>query len=83
MNERQAMCDMVDHYCQNNDDKVIFTADRGYESFNTIAHFIENNARFVLRVKDAKGKINMLSTLGLPEQDEFDVDIKRYLTRCG
>lgn len=81
MNERQAMCDMVDHYCQNNDDKVIFTADRGYESFNTIAHFIENNAKFVLRAKDLTGKTSMLSTLGLPEQDEFDVDVKRYLTR--
>lgn len=28
------------------------------------------------------GKASMLSTLGLPEQDEFDVDVKRYLTRC-
>lgn len=28
------------------------------------------------------GKTSMLSTLGLPEQDEFDVDVKRYLTRC-
>lgn len=83
MNEREAMCNMVDRYCQNNNDKVIFVADRGYESFNTIAHFIENNAKFVLRAKDVKGTKSMLSTLGLPEQDEFDVDVKRYLTRSS
>ena len=83
MNERESMCNMVDRYCQNNNDKVIFVADRGYESFNTIAHFIEINAKFVLRAKDVKGTKSMLSTLGLPEQDEFDVDVKRYLTRSS
>ena len=68
MNERQAMCDMVDHYCQNNDHKVIFTADRGYESFNTIAHFIENNAKFVLRAKNVTGKQVCYQLLGFPNK---------------
>lgn len=83
MNEREAMRSMVDHYCRNNDDKAIFLVDRGYESYNTIAHFTENNAKFVLRAKDVRGKKSMLSTLGLPDEEEFDVIVKRFLTRSN
>jgi hypothetical protein len=81
MNEGKAMCDMIDRFCQNSDDKAIFMADRGYETLNIFAHAIENQSRFLIRAKDVGGKTNLLSTLNLPDSEEFDVDIERFLTR--
>lgn len=60
--------------------KLSLLLTEAYESFNTIVNFRGNNAHFVLCAKDVKGKISMLSTLGLPQQDEFDVDAKYYQT---
>ncbi len=79
-NEYSAMCDMVDHFRQISDEKVIFIADRGYTSFNVMAHVIENNARFLIRARD-EGSRNLLSTLTLPASPEFDIDFERWLTR--
>ena len=76
-NEYSAMCDMVDHFRQISDDKVIFIADRGYTSFNVMAHVIENNARFLIRARD-EGSKSLLSTLVLPESPEFDIDFERW-----
>lgn len=81
MNETKAMCDMIDHFCHSTNEKAVFIADRGYESLNVFAHAIENKSRFIIRAKDSGGKTCMLNTFNLPDEDEFDVDIKRYLTR--
>lgn len=75
--EYSAMCDMVDHFRQVSDDKVIFIADRDYTSFNVRAHVIENNA---WRARDECSR-NLLSTLVFPASPEFDIDFERWLTR--
>ena len=51
-NEHKAFCDMVDRYNGNN--KTIFITDRGYESYNNIAHVIEKGTYFLFRCKRYK-----------------------------
>lgn len=75
-NEHKALCDMVDRCANRN--KVIVIADRGYESYNTIAHIENKGWNYLIRVKNTKGIVAQLS---LPETDEFDVDINLKLTR--
>lgn len=57
----------------------IIIADRGYESYNLIAHFLEKNQKFIIRVKDINTKTGILTTLTLPD-NEFDITITRNLT---
>lgn len=60
--------------------KSIITADRGYENYNLLACFIENNQKFAVRIKDITSSNGILSNVLLPE-GEFDVSIKKILTR--
>lgn len=79
-NEHRAFCDMVDRY--NGDCRTIFIADRGYESYNNIAHVMEKKAFFLLRCKDIDSS-GILSGLKhrLPKKEEFDTYIEIMLTR--
>ena len=58
--------------------KVIVLMDRGYESFNNIAHLQEKEWNFIIRAKESYG---MISNLQLPNSEEFDVDTTLTLTR--
>ena len=78
LNERQALIDMVVH--SPFQDPVILVADRGYESYNTFAHLEEKGWNDVIRVKDIKSK-SIVSSLDLPDSDEFDTTIHLTLTR--
>ena len=77
-NEHKAFVAMVDR------DTVsiptIYIADRGYESYNNMAHIIEKGQKFLIRVRDSK-KNCLISGLELPDQDEFDVQCCIGLTR--
>lgn len=77
LHERAALNLMVDRYA----DPVpsILMADRGYESFNTFAHLIRKNMKFVIRMKDI-GSNGILSAYDLPDE-EFDTHIETTLTR--
>lgn len=77
LHERKALNTMVDRY--SDDTPVIFIADRGYESFNTFAHMIEKDAKFIIRVKDI-GSNGILSSYDLSDT-EFDEYIRATLTR--
>ena len=77
-NENRAFYNFVDNY--NSSDQSIFIADRFYEAYNSFAHCIENNQKFVIRVKDIKSS-GILRSLALPNTDEFDVDISLIITR--
>ena len=57
----------------------IFTADRGYESYNLMAHFIENDIKFVIRVKDIHTKVGLMTNVRT-EEGAFDMRINRTLT---
>ena len=58
--------------------KAIILADRGYESYNNIAHIQEKGLNFLFRIKDANGGIKQ--GLILPPDDIFDIDISLKLT---
>ena len=69
-NEHVALQEMVDHsYIP----KALVIADRGYESYNNMAHIQEKGWSFLIRIKD--GKTGIKEGLILPDKDEFDVDI--------
>lgn len=77
-NERAAFIAMVEKH---RSDKVpiIFTADRGYESYNDMVHVMECGHKFVIRVKDIDSK-GVLSDIGLPDTF-FDKIMTFKLTR--
>ena len=75
-NEHSALQEMVDN---SKIPKALVIADRGYESFNNMAHIQEKGWFFLIRVKDGINGIK--GGLDLPETDSFDVDISLKLTR--
>lgn len=77
-NEHKALCDMVDRYSCNS--PTVFIADRGYESYNNLAHIQQIGQFFLIRIKDSKST-GMLRGFDLPECDEFDLFIDLFLTR--
>lgn len=64
------------HYPKN----AVFTADRGYENYNLFAHFIENNLKFAIRVKDIGTKVGIMTNIKTPD-GTFDISVRRILTR--
>ena len=69
-NEHKAFVTMVDR-----DDlsiPTIYIADRGYESYNNIAHVMEKGQKFLIRVKDVD-RFGIVSKLPLPDNEEFDL----------
>ena len=75
-NEHIALQEMVD---KSDIQKALVIADRGYESYNNMAHIQEKGWFFLIRVKD--GKTGIKDGLLLPEENEFDVDICLNLVR--
>ncbi len=75
MNENKAFVEMVDRSWLDN---VLVMADRGYESFNNIAHATEKGWYFLFRAKESYG---IADGLDLPETESFDVPIDLHLTR--
>ena len=79
-NEHAAFCEMVDRY--NGTEKTVFIVDRGYESYNNLAHVIEKGAFFLFRCKDINSNgIVAFSKDKLTNKDEFDTNISLILTR--
>lgn len=56
--------------------KVILIADRGYESFNNIAHCQEKNWNYIIRSKESYG-----IKFDTPPSETFDIDQLITLTR--
>ena len=71
-----ALAGMIDRSRLRN---VLLLADRGYESFNVLAHIQEKGWKFLIRIKDGAGGI--AAGLDLPDSPEFDVPITLKLTR--
>ena len=76
-NEHKAFSAMVDR--DDSDIPTIYIADRGYESYNNIAHVIEKGQKYLLRIKDRNGN-GILTGFNLPD-DEFDLTFTLGLTR--
>ena len=58
---------------------VLLIADRGYESYNVLAHLQEKGWKYLIRAKDGTGGI--ASGLDLPNTTTFDLPITLNLTR--
>ena len=74
-NENAALVCMVDR--SGISEPVIITADRGYESYNTLEHIARKGWKYLIRLRESKG---ILSSLSLPEGD-FDMPVQLFLTR--
>ena len=66
---------MVDH--SEIHEPVILTADRGYESYNTLEHISHKGWNYLIRLRESKG---IISSLSLPD-GEFDIPVQLFLTR--
>jgi hypothetical protein len=77
-NEFRACVQMIDR--SNIGEKVILTADRGYENYNIFAHAEKKGWKFAIRVKDIDS-IGILSGLSISEKGAFDKNISLTLTR--
>ena len=75
-NEHRALTDMVD---RSDIGKALLLADRGYESYNNLAHIHEKGWSFLIRIKD--NTTGITSGLSLPNKDEFDMPFHLMLTR--
>ena len=76
-NEHKAFTEMVDRSQLEN---VLVMADRGYESFNNLAHVVEKGWYFLIRAKE-KGSHGIADGLDLPDTESFDCSIDLNLTR--
>ena len=76
-NEHGALNEMVD---RSEIPKALVIADRGYESYNVMAHIYDQNQFFLIRIKDFNiGGIAQM--FPKPNQDEFDQTFTRTFTR--
>lgn len=76
-NEADAAISMVD---DSTAEMAILMADRGYESYNFMAHIKEKGWKYLIRIKDIDGN-GIASRLRLPEESEFDECIDLNMTR--
>ena len=69
MDETGALAFMLSWY--GFDEKTLIVADRGYESYNTFAHFMErgSNAKFLIRVKQNNSAMREIAKLPMTELD--------------
>lgn len=75
-NEHKALVDMVDRSDIKN---ALVIADRGYESYNNLAHIQEKGWKFLMRIKD--GAHGIKSTFELPAEESFDMQLDLNITR--
>lgn len=75
--ERRAFNQMIDRsYIP----EAIAIADRGYESYNVIAHCLNKGWKFLIRAKDGTSG-SIISGLTLPDAEEFDAPVSLVLGR--
>jgi len=74
--ESGALTEMVDRSSISN---ALLMADRGYESYNNLAHIQEKGWKFLIRIKDSTQGI--VSGLNLPSSERFDIPFHLQLTK--
>ena len=79
-NEKLALVRML--YAQPKDQKAIYIADRGYESYNVIAHIDSLKQKFLIRIKDNHIG-GFLKFFSQPDSEEFDQNYIRKFTRSS
>ena len=78
--EFSAFCTMVDRQSPDSETKNIYICDRGYCSFNCMAHVIQSGQYFLFRAKDITSK-GMTQSMIHTADDTFDIRQKLTLVR--
>jgi len=78
--EFRAFCDMADRYETTSEKKAVFIGDRGYCSYNNMAHVINKGQFFLFRTKDIHSK-GLVKGFDYPEDETFDINVKVTLVR--
>lgn len=78
--EFAAFCSLVDRHLLVPYTKSIFIGDRGYCSYNNMAHVIEKEQYFLFRTKAIYSK-GLIGNFDFPDTDEFDITVHVTLTR--
>lgn len=78
--EFSAFCSLVGSHTSLPGVSDIFIGDRGYCSYNNMAHVIEKKQYFLFRTKDIHGK-GLAGNFDYPDSDSFDVTVHVTLTR--
>lgn len=78
--EFAAFCEMVDRHHTPSTVKDVFIGDRGYCSYNNMAHVLEKGQYFLFRTKDIHSK-GMVSNFEFPPADSFDIRVNVTLVR--
>lgn len=76
-NEDKAMIEMIERASY---PKAIAICDRGYESYNNMAHLQESDWKYIIRIKEPGG-YGIADGLQLPESTEFDLSVNLSITR--
>ena len=76
-NERISLCNLVD---RSSIPKALLIADRGFESYNVMAHIQEKGWKFLIRIQDVQHSTAIASGLDLPHVNAFDSVIDLRLT---
>lgn len=78
--EFRAFCTMVDRHPVRENTCNVYIGDRGYCSYNNMAHVIGAGQYFLFRTKDIHSK-GLVGNFDLPEEDSFDIRVSVTLTR--
>ena len=78
--EFSAFCEMVDRHQLIADTKDVFIGDRGYCSYNNMAHVIEKEQYFLFRTKDIHSK-GLVGNFDFPSEESFDIEVNVTLVR--
>lgn len=79
-NEFAAFCDIVDRHEILDGRKNIYIGDRGYCSYNNMAHVLEQDQYFLFRTKDIHSK-GLVGNFDFPDTESFDIDVRVTLVR--
>ena len=74
--ERAAPVEMISRYKPPRGVKPILLADRGFPSWNVLAHLKVKRFHFIIRCKDKDVRSSMLWPLKLPDEETFDIWVK-------
>lgn len=75
-----AFCAMVDRHLTPPKTKDVFIGDRGYCSYNNMAHVLEKGQYFLFRTKDIHSK-GLVGNFEFPQQESFDIRVNVTLVR--
>ena len=79
-NEFAAFCKIVDRHDVTAGIKNVYIGDRGYCSYNNMAHVLEQGQYFLFQSKDIHSK-GLTANFDFPEDPSFDMDVKVTLVR--